>query len=189
MLASNKTIYTLYCNNNGIGDQGAQALEQPLEANYTLTELYLSRNRIGSRGAAGIASALKSNRALRILDLSSVEDDNNRIGDDGAVALSQAIAINNVLHTLLLNGKNDITARGAGALATGLSMAPCGLQILNLSGNRLGLGGAKAMAHALKQNQSLLTLQIANCELTDAGCVLFSFSEKPQPLIRTHCQD
>ena len=89
------------------------------------------------------------NRALKSANLAE-----NDIGDEGAVAISAALENNNTLTQLNLAAKRDgikISATGDQAIAKMLVVNRA-LTRLNLRKNRIGAGGAKAIAAALPQS-------------------------------------
>eukprot|EP00569_Conticribra_weissflogii_P007916 CAMPEP_0171349328 /NCGR_PEP_ID=MMETSP0878-20121228/33424_1 /TAXON_ID=67004 /ORGANISM="Thalassiosira weissflogii, Strain CCMP1336" /LENGTH=367 /DNA_ID=CAMNT_0011853949 /DNA_START=288 /DNA_END=1391 /DNA_ORIENTATION=+ len=95
----------------------------------------------------------------------------NKFGDVGLISLSQMIRTNNNLHTLRL-GKNSITCQGIiQGLAPALKVNTT-LQILSLMGNaNIGDEGAKSLGEALRCNQTLKTLLLAKCGVSDAGAL------------------
>ena len=89
------------------------------------------------------------NRALKKLVLTD-----NNIGDAGASALSDALKSNNTLEELLLDGESvygNIGPEGAKSIASMLVVNRA-LTSLNLRGNEIGAGGAKAIADSLPQS-------------------------------------
>ena len=62
-------LHTLYLDANGIGDEGAQALAERLNANTTLRALYLARNLVTDDGAREAARAMRDNTTLGTLSL------------------------------------------------------------------------------------------------------------------------
>ena len=94
-------------------------------------------------------SSIGFNRALKSANLAK-----NDIGDGGAVAISAALENNNTLTELNLAAKLSgvtISATGAQAIAKMLAVNRA-LTSLNLYKNKIGAGGAKAIADALPQS-------------------------------------
>ena len=89
------------------------------------------------------------NRALISANL-----DYNNIGDEGAIAISAALESNTTLEDLSLRADPDvtqITAVGAQAIAKMLVVNRA-LTSLNLYNNKIGAGGAQAIADSLPQS-------------------------------------
>ncbi len=93
----------------------------------------------------------------------------NNFGDAGLISLSQMIRANNNLHTLRLD-KNNITCLGiTQGLAPALKVNTT-LLVLSLMGNaNIGDAGAKVLGEALRCNQTLTTLLLIKCGISDAG--------------------
>lgn len=83
---------------------------------------------------------------------------------------------NSTLTSLSLRN-NKITDKGAVRIAKNLGDVdqPCPV-ILNLSFNRIGDEGAKALAKALRYNRSLLSLSVACNNIGDEGCAALASS-------------
>jgi Ran GTPase-activating protein (RanGAP) involved in mRNA processing and transport len=65
-----------------IGDRGAVALAQALEVNRSLISIYLDDNKIGNEGAAKLTKALQVNKSLKFIFLHDniIGDRVNRAG-------------------------------------------------------------------------------------------------------------
>lgn len=101
---------------------------------------------------------------LRTLNLS-----NNNIGDEGAAYLEQLLKTKGTLMHLHLNG-NRIGDRGVQRLSNALCHSSTNLKKLYLHNNRLISDlSIDSLAHMLARNQSLNTLWLINCTLTNAG--------------------
>jgi Ran GTPase-activating protein (RanGAP) involved in mRNA processing and transport len=140
--------------NNYVRDYGAQCLGSWLATTGTLTDLELTDNQIGVPGAVALAQALQGGRGLRRLSLAY-----NQLGDEGAAAVAGGLTRNQTLKDLDLSD-NDIGDPGSEALAGVLSVSTCRLTALNLSVNRVGVEGGRALAVALAKNRTLTHLDL-----------------------------
>jgi Ran GTPase-activating protein (RanGAP) involved in mRNA processing and transport len=125
-----------------IGPRGAAALARAVAGSATLEELWLGGNEMGDRGAKAFAKALRANRHLRELLLYS-----NGISDIGAASLAAALSGNDSLHRLWL-GVNDITDTGAAAFVDvlgGEEPRNTMLRELTLTHNKLSRGGGATL--------------------------------------------
>ncbi|CAM9535500.1 unnamed protein product [Chrysoparadoxa australica] len=148
-----RTLSLAWC---GIGVKGCRSIASALikgelvareGAGGTLATLRLNGNRVGDAGARSLATALRKNCSLQELDLTHCS-----LGDEAAMHLADALQTNTNLRVLRL-GYNKITAEGAAALASlieGKGKGRCHLTHLELSNNRLGDDGARAIAFGLK---------------------------------------
>ncbi|KJE97283.1 hypothetical protein, variant [Capsaspora owczarzaki ATCC 30864] len=91
-LQASTALIHLYLVENQIGDAGAQAIAEGLNGNTRLTGLYLYQNEFGDAGAQAMAQALKVNTTLTWLSLRA-----NQIGDAGAQAVAEALRVNKKL--------------------------------------------------------------------------------------------
>lgn len=125
-LAADDRLESLYVSCNRLGDEGAALLADALTRNSTLRRLGLSSNRLGPAAAATLSEALTSNSSLRFLDLgwtratAAVGELGNRIGDDGAEALAAMLRTNRTLRSLDVS-HNRISQAGLDAIATALA--------------------------------------------------------------------
>ncbi|MFO1021448.1 MAG: hypothetical protein U0903_12240 [Planctomycetales bacterium] len=110
----------------------------------SLPGLYLNVNRIGDSGACALAEMLSENQNLLELGLAS-----NGIGPCG-VALANALK----------------THQGLRSLELGFSRST---RALHCQGNCLGDEGAIALADALKQNRTLMHLDLSRNGMTASG--------------------
>ena len=125
-LAVDDRLESLYVSCNRLGDEGVALLAEALATNATLQRLGLSSNRLGPAAAATLAEALTSNTSLRFLDLgwtratAAVGELGNRIGDAGAEALGSMLRTNRTLRSLDIS-HNRISQRGIDAIAAALA--------------------------------------------------------------------
>eukprot|EP00118_Oscarella_pearsei_P001915 m.8893 g.8893 ORF g.8893 m.8893 type:complete len:1005 (+) comp20952_c0_seq2:2-3016(+) len=135
----------LVVNKCGIGDEGAAALAEALQANYRLLTIHLGENCISDKGAESLGRCLAANRRLQGLSLW-----HNRIFADGAEALAEGLRTNSSLVWLGL-GCNHIGDIGAKALAHALhgNAEESRLNWLALGGNSISDRGVTPLAGML----------------------------------------
>ena len=168
---------------NNIGFEGALAIANFILASrqkdstilYDSIRLDLLQNCFGDEGARVIADAIANNRTNGVDNIQTIINigfEKNRIGDVGLSYISNMLCGNTKLHTLRL-GKNMITHEGVVKyLAPALAMNTS-LRTLDLSSNRnIGDVGAAALAEILtSNNQTLETLILTKCSITETGAV------------------
>lgn len=152
-VASSRALTHLHLESNKLGPNGARAIADAVRANshLSLALLDVSGNGLGAEGAKAIADVLRETRSLTSLLIES-----NKMGDEGVAALADALRQNEhpiLLASLDLSG-NDISARGAKALATALKdedgVAGKWLTWLDLKYNDLGEEGEAAVREAIE---------------------------------------
>ena len=164
---------------NGIGDAGAMALADALEASPApaLQELVLWHNDIGEAGARALARGLLAPTSkLRALRLWS-----NAVGDGGAAALAEAVRRGGSLAALrtLDLADNGVGDAGAKALAAALGQeggAGCALNALELNSNQIGEAGLAALAAQLGTNHRLRKLGLEHNPAAGANKSPFFFT-------------
>jgi len=138
-------------------DQGASTLAMLLRNKYTIQVCELIENDIGWEGANSIGLALKANNCLKTLNL-----DCNPLGDEGIAALADGLRWNGFLEQLSVQ-YCGIGCYGAGALAQDVVANDyCRLTDLNMKGNELGPEGVASIADSLKENTTLVSLNLAD---------------------------
>lgn len=162
VLKKSKLIETLKMSNNQLTLEDTE-FTNALGTNDTVQNLWLRNNNIGSTGANNLAKSLKSNSTLKSILLTG-----NRIGHDGIASLVEALLENDTLESLSLND-NPIGISGVKSMATLLSSGECSLKILYLNKINLGDKGIALLANALKENDTLECLEIANNNITHVG--------------------
>lgn len=118
--------------------------------------------RVSCPMAQALSRCLPSFVRLQVLQLGS-----NEIADSGASAIVRACAAHDTLKQLYLHC-NRLTSRSADAIGSALQLDSCGLQLLQLGGNKMGDAGARRIAHALQEQTSLVTL-----DMVSVICVLY----------------
>lgn len=165
----------------------------PTIINEQCRKLMLSRNKITSIGSSAIARTLNNNNTLEFLSLSY-----NNLSNDGVQSLIEVLIQNNCklkilsLHktgitdkcvpyllelleknitlTWLHLGRNKISDQGIQRLADVLTHRNCTLKALELSHNKLITDASvDSLVEMLKENKTLETLWINNCNLSAEG--------------------
>ena len=176
-----RVLHSMDLSDNRLGSYGVGAFGfRGLCGNVSLETLIIERNACGDAGAAGIAKGLSSHPSLMMLSLQE-----NEVGPVGADALGDALCKTHTLHTLRL-GSNLLQKDGATPMAKVL-MSNQSLTSLDISDN--GLGGSKldavlilstgydgvvSLADAVKNNKSLLYLNMAGNKVGKVGMRAFS---------------
>eukprot|EP01080_Neovahlkampfia_damariscottae_P003858 gene3858-7018_t len=150
------SLQKLYLENNKITDSGLSVLMDELKTNPNLKYLSLKSNRISYKGADLISKMLVKNHFLETFDLG-----NNSIGDKGATYIFDSLRFNNTLQELKIH-KNEITNLGIKNLTKNNY-----LKILSLSENKISDGSIIGLF--LKDNKTLLKLNLSYCDLKDDG--------------------
>lgn len=144
LAVNNSALVALDLQHNGIGPNGAEALALGVSRAVSLTELNVSHNYVEPTGCASLAGAIKSNRSIEVLDLSS-----------------------NCVCGVNEEGLGRHTLSGVKPLAEAVSGSK--LRVLVLNDNRLEVGGAKALAPALRSCRSLRRISLISNNLTFFG--------------------
>ena len=140
-----------------------QSLGAMLRENSALEELDLRHNCLRQADVIEMADALWfNNKTLRTLRLS-----NTNLDSPGAIALGQMLARNTALEQLDLGGNEKIGFAGAVAIAQGVRT----LVHLDLQNTRLGAVGAKAVAHMIRTNKALKSLNLSRNNFGDEGAI------------------
>jgi len=159
MLKINRTMKDLNLERCLIGVEGIKALATALKLNDTVVDINLADNwQCGIEGAEAMAAVLSTNAAIKRLNLEEC-----KIGDAGVEALASALRINRVLTHLRLH-RNDVGVQGAQALATALKSNKTVVDI-NLAQNFCSCGdeAAEALAGMLTTNRTITRLNLERC--------------------------
>jgi len=161
-LKRSTTLGVLDLANCGIGEAGAKELGQALALNKSLHTLYLNDNtNIGSEGMKAICEGLMKNTKLKILDVG-----NCNIGDVGCLAVTEWVSNTSVVEQLFLR-KNNITAKGAAALADALATKNRSLKLLNLDYNTIGDEGARPFMISIRENDVLEKVEFDDTSISE----------------------
>ncbi|CAF1468361.1 unnamed protein product, partial [Adineta steineri] len=152
-VSEEKTLSTLYIDENQIGIEGAQHLANILQKNTTLTTLSIGENQIGDEGMR---------HSLHVLDLSS-----NQLKMSNAQYFASMLENNTTLITLDLRD-NKLRSKGIEFIADALKKNKT-LRILNLRFNHIDDDGAEYLADTLITNKTLATLNLWNNDITGIG--------------------
>ncbi len=179
LIARRSSLKRISLARNFIGYNGATAVANFIRASQTEPSIYhsiirldLLQNCFGDDGASAVADAIadgtKQDKTQTIVDIGL---EKNRIGNEGLSRISNMLHQNNTLHTLRL-GKNAITYEGVVKSLAPALQNNTALRVLDLSGNRqIGDLGAVALADALSLNQTLETLILTKCSITEKGAL------------------
>ena len=154
---------------NHFGEEAGRSFGEMLSANGYLIDVNLKWNSLRAKGSAAIAEGLRNNHVLNQIDLGW-----NGLGDDGAKAVASMMAANDAL-THLDIAHNRINLDGALALAEGikanqqlssleLGWNPLGIQMNEVSRLEHNLAGVTALVEAMRANDALETVGMANVQ-------------------------
>lgn len=116
-------------------------------------------NNIGPKGTNAIGSALSFGNNLSLLTLKL--DYNPTLGDEGVINLCKGLRTNATLKQLHLQFCNLTSAAGP-YLAEVLANSRSGLELFNVSGNRLGGKGLQSLCVGLMENTKCETICLAD---------------------------
>ncbi|OCR01511.1 ribonuclease inhibitor [Oscillatoriales cyanobacterium USR001] len=172
MLRYNQSIRTLDLVNTQIGSEGLTAIINVLiQTNKTVNKLYLGGNQIQPNHAFLIADLLRHNPTIQGLFLNV-----NDLGDPGVKILAAALLENKTLRALGL-ASNGISAKGCSILLSSIKSHPSlsnldlgyspSTKILGAQANLIGDLGVDAIAHFLRDNQTLFRLNLRGTGISD----------------------
>ena len=181
-------LQALNLDSNHIGDGGAEALAANLNCS-SLKTLQLQDNQISNAGACALAESLKLGASLEEVDISD-----NSIGDEGIKSL-----VNNLGLAILSLTYNTVGVEGGIAIAENLKRCPelkkldlcimkincesvaaiargleyCALYLtkVDLSDNKIGDDGARALAEGLMLCSNLVDVDLMDNAIGDEGAV------------------
>ena len=134
---------------NELEDEGMEQLATALGENYSLTSLSLEWNAIGPVGGKALAVVLPMHGTLRALNLGW-----NGLGDQGIAVLADALAKAPASSPPTLVDLRLHHNRATVLAALPLSRALRTLEMLDVSGNPLGAGGAATLLLAQQEQNS-----------------------------------
>lgn len=201
----NKELIQLNLRFNNLEDAGARYLARVISSHASLQEIDLSCNMVSRAGSQALFRAFASNQCLhRVLyvgnDLRGSEEELVqffqrskhlqevdlwccKIGVRGAILLANALTnTDSTLHTLNI-GNNDISDRGATAIANALHIN-VNLTKVDISSNRITDEGGMALAEALQKNRHLVHLNLAENSLSLQSCLALIRRIRDHPTMR-----
>jgi Ran GTPase-activating protein (RanGAP) involved in mRNA processing and transport len=185
-----RSVHLAY--NEIVTEEAAKSINVMMRRCLSLREMNLSGNRVDGKGAPHIGRAIEQSKVLTMylqdmgftemsiddfLDHGNAETqdlqvmilDDNPVGDEGLGIIAECLSIG--LTDLSLS-KCCLTSASQATLLNLVSLSP-NLRSLNLSNNVLGSTGCSDMVTWMTQNEkenfSLRSLELANCELGDEG--------------------
>ena len=187
LIRKSLTLQTLSLGCCPIGDAGAALLGRALPRTHSLLTLGLQECNITSIGCRHLAMGVGRCKPLQSLWLFA-----NSVGDQGVAQLSLALdykedARDRNSRTCFLQNLglelNEISSKGAEALAIALALDGCPLRCLRLQHNALGDLGVSALAQSLYLNKSLTKLQLRDVNVQSAGCAALAAA------LETNCRE
>lgn len=146
-----------------VGAKSAAALGQALRSQGTVQSLTLERCSLTDASITQLADGMRGNRCITVLSLKG-----NRMSTSGSKALAAVIAEHPTLASLdvsLCGMKSDHCV----VIATAACLAPI-LNYVSLSGNEVGVAGAKALANGIAESK-ITSLDVDACQIADEGVV------------------
>jgi Ran GTPase-activating protein (RanGAP) involved in mRNA processing and transport len=161
----NKQCKELDMKRNKITSVGVSTIAKALTNNTTLEWLNLTDNNLSDTGIQALAKTLSlSNSRVVLLSLQVTG-----ITDEGAKYIAEMLKTNATLQRLLLS-YNDISDRGVNLLANVLTHHNTTLLSLLVNRNKLvSDSSVDSLVKMLQHNQTLDTLKIEECSLSDKG--------------------
>lgn len=166
LLLSTEKLRILHFHNNMTGDEGAVAISEIVKRCPALEDFRCSSTRVGSEGGVALAEALQKCTLMKKLDLRD-----NIFGVEAGLALSKAIPVFPDLTEIYLSYLN-LEDEGAESLAFALKDSAPSLEVLEMAGNDITPRGARALAACVGSKQFLTKLNISENELKDEGAIL-----------------
>jgi Ran GTPase-activating protein (RanGAP) involved in mRNA processing and transport len=158
MLLRNKNLTTLNFADNQLGPEGSVLVIKALKKNRFVKTLSLKANAIGEAGAIALSDLLRSSTStLTTLDLGFNNISLNSEEEGGIAAIAKAIKTNERI-TILSLAHNYIKEAGIILFAKDAILKKRSLTELDLSQNRIGRLGARAVSDALRKNGYLRQL-------------------------------
>jgi len=186
VLPAHPSLLVLELGGNRLGDAHAAAIGFALATNEALRELDLYCSAVGPDGARGLALGLARNSTLAELNLSL----NSRIGPTGCRYLASALSSSPGSGRTGIRGASGDGTKDGGirpddvvvkmpskkrakrcANADPSPVSRCGLQVLRLSGCKIGDQGAEALAKRLYSNSTLRHLFLEMNAIGADSCI------------------
>lgn len=169
-----ETIERLNLSKNPLQSVGLNELIEPLTLrtpSSRLVHLDLAATQLGPKSAPMLASLLRNNRSIQTLLLS-----NNQLGTRSIKVFAPELTSNPILQTLDLS-YNNIKHKGASILAKALEPSPTltsTLQVLDISGNKIGPQGMRALCEVLVENKTIQELRCGANHVGEEGAASIS---------------
>ena len=160
VLMVNRSLQVLDLHGNPIS-AGVLHIAESLKCNHSLLMINLGNCDISVKGCKAISDALMVNRSLRLLDIHD-----NPISA-GVVHIAESLKQNHSLLEINL-GRCGISEEGCKAIGDAL-IVNRSLQVLDLRGNPIS-ADVVHIAESLKQNHSLLEINLGRCGISEEGC-------------------
>ncbi|CAF3674452.1 unnamed protein product [Rotaria socialis] len=160
---THKRCTELHLQRNIIKPKGVSTIALALKSNTTLQKLWLDNNCVSDIGVGALAKILSCNHSsLTMLGLNA-----NAITDEGAKCLANMLKTNTKLIFLRLSN-NAISDQGVQLLADALSRHNKTLESIDISSNKFVTDRSiNCIARMLKTNESLSSLNISHCSLSE----------------------
>lgn len=158
------SLKVLHFHNNLLETAGSVALAPIVENSPSLIDFRFSSLRLGREGAVRICQALEPRLGSNIMKLNLSD---NTFGEEGAEALAKALSQAPKLEELLL--RDDMLGdEGIATICKLLVNSAPDLQVLDVSGNEIGVDGAKMLGKLIGAGRLRMVLAEDN-EIGNAG--------------------
>ena len=151
-------IQCLYIEDNNLDDVCMDILYGGLVSNTSIKRMNIDKLRFVTSSGWGVFFDVFSNSSC---SLERIEAKLNHVGDAGAISLGDSFATNRNMKCLNLHCSQCITHVGWQGFSEGLGSLNCSLLELNISECDINDEGALAVALALGENNSLVTLNMS----------------------------
>jgi len=173
----------LKLSNNSITSKGAKILSAILWNNQSLLTLSLWDNQLGDEGIRLICQSLSN----QLCSLTSIDLSTNQLTDHAAKSLANMLKKNQRLLQLTL-ADNYFTDHGIQLITQVLRNQNQTLEILSLTKNRkITDRSVDAFIQMIETNQSLKTVYIDECDLSNEGKDKLMKKAKPKKGFWLHC--
>lgn len=168
-------LVKLHFHNNLLETPGSIALAPVVEQSPNLIDFRFSSLRLGRNGAVRICDALKPRLAENLKRL-NISD--NSFGEEGALALAEALRDAPALEELIVNDCL-LEDKGTKIVCEALAVGAPRLEILNISGNEMGIGGTTGLVKVLSSG-TLKKIIAEDNELGNAGAARLATGISPE---------
>ena len=189
-----KNLQEINMSHNKIAKKGSIKIAEVIKFNTQLQLLNISYCGIPDDGAIAISESYKSNKTLQELIISWNSDQvivntvhlswklsEKNIGNTGALIVSNLLSLNKTVKILQLSiSHNNIFKEGVVAISDCLN----NLQDVNMSHNKISFKEAEKIAELIKDNTTLVKLNISFCGIPDDGVVVISESYKNNKILK-----